>query len=204
VEETLSFVEPARRWAHSPSLSKTPGTSYQGTMKTSVSMLKTSERSLTVIRCERLRFLNIYFANLLKLCTVCSSVSSNPAMLWNAPVWYGSNFDIVLQSLATCHTISVMISKARVHFKLNLFCPLIRIELLLQNGITLYYTILAFFLLLSSRIAFCSVWAFFLVQRTLRASVWAYFCPHYHAAAAHPICDDCCKHICSAFCSMEC
>jgi len=38
----LSFVEPARRWAHSPSPSKAPGISYQGTMKTSVRMLKTS------------------------------------------------------------------------------------------------------------------------------------------------------------------
>jgi len=40
----LSFVEPGRRWAHSPSPSKAPGISYpyQGTMKTSVSMLKTS------------------------------------------------------------------------------------------------------------------------------------------------------------------
>jgi len=38
----LSFVEPGRRWAHSPSPSKAPGISYQGTMKTSVRMLKTS------------------------------------------------------------------------------------------------------------------------------------------------------------------
>jgi len=36
----LSFVEPGCRWAHSPSPSKAPGDSYQGTMKTS--MLKTS------------------------------------------------------------------------------------------------------------------------------------------------------------------
>jgi len=38
----LSFIEPGRRWAHSPSTSKAPGISYQGTMKTSVRMLKTS------------------------------------------------------------------------------------------------------------------------------------------------------------------
>jgi len=38
----LSFVEPGCRWAHSPSLSKAPGISYQGTMKTSVRMLETS------------------------------------------------------------------------------------------------------------------------------------------------------------------
>jgi len=38
----LAFVEPGRRWAHSPSPSKAPGISYQGTMKTSVRMLKTS------------------------------------------------------------------------------------------------------------------------------------------------------------------
>jgi len=42
VEAKLSFVEPGRRWAHSPSRSKTPGISYQGTMKTSVRMLKTA------------------------------------------------------------------------------------------------------------------------------------------------------------------
>jgi len=42
VEAKLSFVEPGRRWAHSPSTSKAPGISYQGTMKTSVRMLKTS------------------------------------------------------------------------------------------------------------------------------------------------------------------
>jgi len=42
VEAKLSFVEPGRRWAHSPSPSKAPGISYQGTMKTSVRMLKTS------------------------------------------------------------------------------------------------------------------------------------------------------------------
>jgi len=40
VEAKLSFVEPGRRWAHSPSPSKAPGISYQGTMKTSVRMLK--------------------------------------------------------------------------------------------------------------------------------------------------------------------
>jgi len=39
----LSFVEPGHRWAHSPSPSKAPGISYQGTMKTSVRMLETSE-----------------------------------------------------------------------------------------------------------------------------------------------------------------
>jgi len=38
----LSFVEPGRRWAHSPSPIKAPGISYQGTMKTCVRMLKTS------------------------------------------------------------------------------------------------------------------------------------------------------------------
>jgi len=38
----LSFVESGRRWAHSPSPSKAPGISYQGIMKTSVRMLKTS------------------------------------------------------------------------------------------------------------------------------------------------------------------
>jgi len=42
VEVKLSFLEPGRRWAHSPSPSKAPGISYQGTMKTSVRMLKTS------------------------------------------------------------------------------------------------------------------------------------------------------------------
>jgi len=42
VEAKLSFVEPSRRWAHSPSPSKAPGISYQGTMKTSVMMLITS------------------------------------------------------------------------------------------------------------------------------------------------------------------
>jgi len=43
VEAKLSFVEPGRRWAHSPSPSKAAGISYQGTMKTSMRMLKTSE-----------------------------------------------------------------------------------------------------------------------------------------------------------------
>jgi len=43
VEAKLSFVEPGRRWAHSPSPSKAPGISYQGTMKTSVRMSQTSE-----------------------------------------------------------------------------------------------------------------------------------------------------------------
>jgi len=43
VEAKLSFVEPGRRWAHSPSRSKTPGISYQGRpLKTSVRMLKTA------------------------------------------------------------------------------------------------------------------------------------------------------------------
>jgi len=42
VEAKLSCVEPGHRWAHSPSPSKAPGISYQGTMKTSVRMLKTS------------------------------------------------------------------------------------------------------------------------------------------------------------------
>jgi len=42
VEANLSFVEPGHRWAHSPSPSKAPGVSYQGTMKTSVRMLLTS------------------------------------------------------------------------------------------------------------------------------------------------------------------
>jgi len=41
VEAKLSFVEPGRRWAHSPSSSGAPGVSYQGTMKTSVRMLRT-------------------------------------------------------------------------------------------------------------------------------------------------------------------
>jgi len=38
----LSFIEPGCRWAHSPSPSKAPGISYQGTMKTSARMLKIS------------------------------------------------------------------------------------------------------------------------------------------------------------------
>jgi len=42
VEAKLSFVEPGRRWAHSPSPSKAPGISYQVTMITYVRMLKTS------------------------------------------------------------------------------------------------------------------------------------------------------------------
>jgi len=42
VEAKLIFVEPGRRWAHSPSSSRAPGIPYQGTMKTSVRMLKTS------------------------------------------------------------------------------------------------------------------------------------------------------------------
>jgi len=41
VEAKLSFVDPGRRRAPSPSPSKAPGISYQGTMKTSVKMLKT-------------------------------------------------------------------------------------------------------------------------------------------------------------------
>jgi len=39
--EAKSFVEPGCRWAHSPSPSKAPGISYQGTMNTFVRMLKT-------------------------------------------------------------------------------------------------------------------------------------------------------------------
>jgi len=42
VEAKLIFVEPGRRRAHSPSSSKAPGISYRGTMKTSVTMLRTS------------------------------------------------------------------------------------------------------------------------------------------------------------------
>jgi len=42
VEARLIFVEPGRRWAHSTSPSKAPSISYEGTMKTSVRMLKTS------------------------------------------------------------------------------------------------------------------------------------------------------------------
>jgi len=42
VEAKLSFVEPGRSWAHSSSPSKAPGISYQGTMKTSARMFKTS------------------------------------------------------------------------------------------------------------------------------------------------------------------
>jgi len=42
VEAKLSFVEPGRRWAHSPSTRKAPGISYQGTRKTSVRMSQTS------------------------------------------------------------------------------------------------------------------------------------------------------------------
>jgi len=42
VEAKLSFVEPGRKWAHSHAPSKAPGISYQGTMKTSMRMLKTS------------------------------------------------------------------------------------------------------------------------------------------------------------------
>jgi len=38
----LIFVERGHRWAHSPSPSRAPGISYQGTMKTSARMLKTS------------------------------------------------------------------------------------------------------------------------------------------------------------------
>jgi len=41
VEAKLSFVKPGHRWAHSLSPSKASGISYQGTMKTSVRMLKT-------------------------------------------------------------------------------------------------------------------------------------------------------------------
>jgi len=42
VETKMSFVEPGHRWAHSPSSSGAPGIPYQGTMKTSVRMLRTS------------------------------------------------------------------------------------------------------------------------------------------------------------------
>jgi len=42
VSAKLSFVEPGRRWAHSLSPSKAAGISYQGTVKTSMKMLKTS------------------------------------------------------------------------------------------------------------------------------------------------------------------
>jgi len=45
VDANLSSVEPGRRWAHSPSPSKDPGISYQGTMKTFVKMLKPQEVS---------------------------------------------------------------------------------------------------------------------------------------------------------------
>jgi len=45
VEAKLSFVEPGCIWVHSPSPSKAPGMSYQGTMKTSVRMLKPQEVS---------------------------------------------------------------------------------------------------------------------------------------------------------------
>jgi len=43
VEAKLSFVEPSRRLAHSPSPSKAPGIPYKGTIKTSVRMLKPEE-----------------------------------------------------------------------------------------------------------------------------------------------------------------
>jgi len=42
VEVKMSFEEPGRRWAHSPSPSKAPGISYQGAMKSFMRMLKTS------------------------------------------------------------------------------------------------------------------------------------------------------------------
>jgi len=42
VEGKLIFIEPGLRWAHSPSSSRAHGIPYQGTMKTSVRMLKTS------------------------------------------------------------------------------------------------------------------------------------------------------------------
>jgi len=48
LEAKLSFVEPGHRWAHSQSPSKAPGTSYQGTKKTSARMLKTS-RGLSLL-----------------------------------------------------------------------------------------------------------------------------------------------------------
>jgi len=53
-QRRLIFVEPGHRWAHSPSSSRAPGIPYQGTMKTSVRMLKNLRRSLTVI-CVSLR-----------------------------------------------------------------------------------------------------------------------------------------------------
>jgi len=55
----LSFVEPGRRWAHSPSPSKAPGISYHGTMKTSARMLKTLGGLLTVIWCFFLSLLSM-------------------------------------------------------------------------------------------------------------------------------------------------
>jgi len=42
VEAKLIFIEQGRRWAHSSSSSRAPGIPYQGTMKTSVGMLRTS------------------------------------------------------------------------------------------------------------------------------------------------------------------
>jgi len=51
VEAKLSFVETGSRWAHSPSPSKAPGISYQGTMKKLCEDVKNSRRSLTVIWC---------------------------------------------------------------------------------------------------------------------------------------------------------
>jgi len=42
VEAMLIFIEPGRRWAHSPSSSKAPGIPYQDATKTSVRMLNTS------------------------------------------------------------------------------------------------------------------------------------------------------------------
>jgi len=54
VEAKLSFVEPGRRWAHSPSSSGASGILYQGTMKTSVRMLGTSG-GLSLL-CKELRW----------------------------------------------------------------------------------------------------------------------------------------------------
>jgi len=51
VEAKLSFVEPGRRWAHSPSPSRGPGIPYQGTTKTSVRTedAKNLRKSLTAM-----------------------------------------------------------------------------------------------------------------------------------------------------------
>jgi len=54
VEAKLSFVEPGRRWAHSPFSGGAPGILYQGTMKTSVRMIGTSG-GLSLL-CKELRW----------------------------------------------------------------------------------------------------------------------------------------------------